>query len=117
MEGAIIQELLTALPSQLNLVLVIGLLAIGFCIKNIPALAKVRNNLIPIILPVVSVIFTVISGNASDSAGVVNNVFSGLVSAAFAVWFHQTYKNIFSMLPGAGSLDPPNENNEKDIQN
>lgn len=98
-----LQEVLTQLPSQINVVLVIGLLAVGYIVKHVPALEKVNNNLIPVILPVIAVVVTLITGDLSTSAGITQAIMSGFVNAAFAVWAHNTGKNIFEMLPSGGN--------------
>lgn len=88
-------SLLTQLPLQLNVVLVLTLFAIGYIIKNTPAFHKVSNDVIPIVLPLVSVAICILTrtGTMTDA------VMGGIINAAFAVWAHQTGKNIFNLLP------------------
>lgn len=92
------QEIITQLPSQLNIVLIIALFAVGYIVKHVPMLDKVNNNLIPIILPVIGVIVALATGDLSSTIGITQAIMSGIINAAFAVWAHTTGKNIFEML-------------------
>lgn len=95
------QDFIAALPAQLNIPLIICLFAGGYIIKNTPALRKINNSLIPLILPLISIIICVMKCNGDFSQGIM----SGIINSAFAVWMHQTGKNIFYMLPSGVSKD------------
>ena len=87
-----VSELLTALNASINIPVIIFLLAVGYCIKHTPALEKVSNNLIPIIIFVLSVI---ICGVMNISDNIAASIMSGVINAAAAIGLHSTGKNIF----------------------
>lgn len=93
-----LHQLITELPAQLNIPLLIALMAGGYIIKHVPAMKKVSNNLIPIILPVCAVIVSLLLGDISSAEGIVTAIISGLINAAMAVWTHESGKNIFEMI-------------------
>lgn len=101
-----IDQIMTALPGQINIVLLLCLMAVGFIIKHTAIFAKVSNNLIPIIVVVIALVFTLITGDLSTTNGVVNAIMSGFINAALAVWAHQAGKNVFELL-GTSNKDGP----------
>lgn len=94
-------EILTSMLSEaltnVNLVIVVVLMAIGFIIKHVKFLEKVENNLIPPILLVVSIVISFI-----DTGITLPSAFSAIISAAIAIGLHQSGKNIFTItiIPG-----------------
>lgn len=104
-----IDQILTALPGQVNIVLLIALMAVGFIIKHTSIFSKVSNNLIPIVVVIIAIVFTLITGDLSSTEGVVSAIMSGLINAALAVWAHQTGKNVFELL-GVNNKASPDSN-------
>lgn len=96
--GVDINQLLTELPAQLNIPLLIALMALGYMIKHVPALSKVSNNLIPIILPVGAILVALLTGDTSSVNGIIASMINGLINAAMAVYLHSTGKNIFEFI-------------------
>ena len=92
-----IQALLTEIPSHVNMILILGLMALGYVIKHAGFAEKYSNKLIPITLIVVAIIVTMITSDCSTANGVVLAAVNGLVNAAISVWIHETGKNIFEM--------------------
>lgn len=90
-------ELVSALTGEINFVVVIFLLAIGYCIKHLPILEKISNNLIPITLIVLGVIVCALIA-ISNGGDMVRAIMSGVVNAAISIALHQTGKNIFEMI-------------------
>lgn len=89
-----ISELLTQLGVVVNIALVLFLLAVGYCIKHTPALDKVSNNLIPVILVVLGAVVGVLTkGDTTIASAIVN----GIINAAIAIAIHQSGKNIFEI--------------------
>lgn len=87
-----------ALMGQINPVLLIALMALGFIIKHSPALQKISNGLIPLILLTVSIVMAFVITGTYTANGFVSAVVTGLINAAIAVWFHESGKNIFELL-------------------
>lgn len=95
-----LQTLITEIPSHVNMVLLIGLMALGYVIKHTSWCENVSNKLIPIILSVVAIIAIMLTSDLSTATGVLYAVVNGFVNAAIAVWAHETGKNIFEMRNG-----------------
>lgn len=93
-----LEQLIIQVPSQLNFPLLIGLMAIGYLIKNTKALSLVSNKIIPLILLLFGVVISIILGDHSSSEGITMAIINGLTNAAIAVWAHETGKNIFEMM-------------------
>lgn len=104
-----LEQLIIQVPGQLNFPLLIGLMAIGYIIKNTKALSRVSNKIIPLILLVFGVVVSIILGDSSGSDGVAMAVINGLANAAIAVWLHETGKNVFEMM----NVDKLKGDNEK----
>lgn len=87
--------LVSLIGTIINPVVIVVLLALGVCIKHVPALEKVSNNLIPIILIVVGIVadIAVKSPDVTYAVAVMN----GIVDAALAITIHQSGKNIFAL--------------------
>lgn len=95
-----IQTLLTEIPSHVNMVLILGLMALGYVIKHAGFCANFSNKLIPITLTVVAIFATVITSDCSTMNNVMLAAINGLINAAVAVWIHEAGKNIFEMKHG-----------------
>lgn len=96
-----LQTLFAQFGVTISIVVIIFLLAIGYCIKHIKAFDKVSNNLIPIILVVLGAITTLLTKTADTS--VVMALMNGIINAAVAIAIHQSGKNIFEMVTLSGS--------------
>lgn len=91
-------KLAEALLGQINPVLLIALMALGFLIKHSPKLQKISNGLIPLILLVMAVIVAFVASGTYTVNGFVSALVTGLINAAIAVWFHESGKNLFELL-------------------
>lgn len=100
-----LEQLIVQVPGQLNIPVVIGLMAIGYIIKNTKALNMVSNKIIPLILLGVSIVLSIILADGYSMKEITMALISGLSNAAIAVWAHETGKNVFEMV------------NAKDIKN
>ncbi len=76
--------------SNVNLSIVVALLAIGFCIKHFSFLDNIKNGLIPPILCIVGVVLAFMMNGFT-----VGVFISGIVSAAISIGLHQMGKNVF----------------------
>lgn len=103
--------LVSLIGTIINPVVVVVLLAIGVCIKHVPTLEKVSNNLIPIILIVVGMLADVATKSPDVTYAVA--VMNGVVDAALAITIHQSGKNVFSMFTGT-VVDNTSEAESKD---
>lgn len=92
------QEMITAVPSYVNVSLLVGLMALGYVIKHTSIFGKVSNKLIPVILAVTAILAITCTSNLATVEDFVTAFVSGLVNAAVAVYVHETGKNIFEML-------------------
>ena len=92
------EQIVTQLPGQINIILILCLMAIGYVIKHTTIFAKVSNHLIPIVVVVVSLAITIITGDLTSTDGAVQAIMTGFINAALAVWAHETGKNVFEML-------------------
>lgn len=91
-------KLAEALFGQINPVLLIALMALGFLIKYSPQLQKISNGLIPLILLAMAVIVEFVMSGTYTVNGFVSALVTGLINAAIAVWFHESGKNLFELL-------------------
>lgn len=89
---AITMQLLDEALSNVNIAIVLGLMAVGFLIKHIKFLEKVENDLIPPILLLLSIVAVVLTDGFT-----VQSIISAIVNAAVAVGLHQQGKNIFTV--------------------
>lgn len=86
----------SALNIDVNIITIIALMALGFCIKHIKFLSKISNNLIPIIILITSLAIGIIDKNADTT--VVQAVLCSVINAAIAIGFHQYGKNFIPMI-------------------
>lgn len=92
MDLNITENLITEAFANVNLIIVLGLMAIGFIIKHTNFLDKVSNDIIPPTLLVLGLIAAFIQDGFTFAAAI-----SGIVSAAVAIGLHQQGKNIFTV--------------------
>lgn len=97
MNEMLFQDLLAQIPSHINIVLLLGLMALGYIIKHSGICGKVSNKLIPIILAIAAIIAILFTSDLSSKEHVFIAIINGVVNAAIAVWIHETGKNIFEM--------------------
>ena len=97
----ITSQLLEEAIANINIAVVIALMAVGFIIKHVKFLEKVENNLIPPILLVVSILIVVLMDGFT-----VQSIISAIINAAVAVGLHQQGKNIFTItvVPSLGNF-------------
>ena len=92
MEANMVNNLINEALTNVNVAIVVALMAVGFIIKHVKFLEKIQNDLIPPILFVLSIVASFIQSGVS-----LESVIAALVSAAIAIGLHQTGKNIFSV--------------------
>jgi hypothetical protein len=85
-------QLINEAFANVNVTLVIALMALGFIVKHVKFLESVNNNIIPPML----LLFSVVAVTVMDGF-TVQSIISGIVNAAVAVGLHQQGKNIFSV--------------------
>lgn len=85
-------EVMTQVMGNVNVSIVITLMALGFAIKHFKFLEKFQNDFIPPFLLLVSIVLTFIDAGIS-----VPSVMTAIISAAIAIGLHQEGKNIFSV--------------------
>lgn len=91
-------ELTSALMGQVRIPLLIALMALGYIIKHTPALNKISNALIPVILLITAIVIALVLNGDYSMQGITQAVVSGLINAAIAVYMHESGRNIFGML-------------------
>lgn len=92
MDQQLMSQFVNEILSNINILVVVTLMAVGFIIKHVKFLEKVDNSLIPVILLVLSFVFTFIDTGLS-----VPSIFIAILSAAVAIGLHQQGKNIFTV--------------------
>ena len=95
--------LFEGIQGQINVELVIVLMAIGAIIKHVKKLEKVNNNLIPVILFCLSVVFCVACLDTYTTDTIIHALASAFCNATAAVYCHQTGKGISSFLVQEGA--------------
>lgn len=88
----LMSQLINEAFANVNVTLVIALMALGFIVKHVKFLEKVNNNIIPPML----LLFSVVAVTIMDGF-TVQSIISGIVNTAVAVGLHQQGKNIFSV--------------------
>ena len=88
----LMSQLINEAFANVNVTLVIALMALGFIVKHVKFLENVNNNIIPPLLLLFSIIAVVCMDGFT-----VPSIISGIVNAAVAVGLHQEGKNIFSV--------------------
>lgn len=96
MSNIFASQLLEEAMANVNVPLVVALMAIGFIIKHFKLFEKVENVLIPPVLLVFSVVVLAFE-NGFNVDTIIPTIISGIVNAAVAIGLHQQGKNIFTM--------------------
>ena len=96
MSNIFASQLLEEAMANVNVPLVVALMAIGFIIKHFKLFEKVENVLIPPVLLVFSVVVLAFE-NGFTVDTIIPTIISGIVNAAVAIGLHQQGKNIFTM--------------------
>lgn len=92
MDNILVTKLINESLANVNVSVVVTLMAIGFLIKHVKFLDKVNNDVIPPVLLLCSAIFMTIMDGFT-----VQSIISAIVNAAVAVGLHQQGKNIFTV--------------------
>lgn len=92
MDNILVTQLINESLANVNVSVVVTLMAIGFLIKHIKFLDKVNNDVIPPVLLLCSAVFMVITDGFTVQA-----IISAIVNTAVAVGLHQQGKNIFTV--------------------
>ena len=117
MEANIMNEIMSEALTNVNVTIVVGLMAVGFIIKHLKFLEKIHNDLIPVIILVLSFVATYV-----DSGVSIASTIAALTSCAVAIGLHQTGKNIFTVtivpklvdVLGSTTNNSENTTNEED---
>lgn len=88
----LVNDLLQEALANVNITLVVALMALGFIVKHVSFLDKINNDLIPPVLLLFSIIVMVFTDGFT-----VASIVSAIVNAAVAVGLHQQGKNIFTV--------------------
>lgn len=101
MDSNLTTQFLEEALANVNVTLVVVLMAIGFIIKHFKIFEKVENNVIPPILLVFSVVALSINNGFS-----IPTVITAVINAAVAIGLHQQGKNIFTVtvIPAVSDL-------------
>lgn len=95
-------EIIESAISQVNItfdpLLVLVLLMLGALIKHSKATVKINNVFIPLILVVVSMVYTLLKLPTFGRVIIVDAVASSIVNAGLAVFVHSSGKSIFDYL-------------------
>jgi len=110
----IVNEFIQAAVSNINIITVVFLMAIGFIVKHVKYLDKVSNDIIPIILLLCSIAITLVQYGCSTES-----IIGAIISAAVAIGLHQTGKNIFTVtiIPSITKKFSNSENEKTDEDN
>ena len=96
MDNIFAAQLLEEAMANVDIALVVALMAIGFIIKHFTLFEKVENNLIPPVLLVFSIIVLVFRDGLTGDT-IIPTIISAIVNAAVAIGLHQQGKNIFTI--------------------
>lgn len=96
MDNIFVTQLLEEAMANVDVALVVALMAIGFIIKHFKLFQTVENNLIPPVLLVFSIVVLVFRDGLNTET-IIPTIISAIVNAAVAIGLHQQGKNIFTM--------------------
>lgn len=96
MNNMITTQLLQEAMANVDIPLVVALMALGFIIKHFSLFEKIENNLIPPVLLVFSII-VLVCRDGLTGATIIPTIISAIVNAAVAIGLHQQGKNIFTI--------------------
>lgn len=88
----ITNQLIEEALANVNIGIVLGLMAIGFLIKHVSFFEKVENDLIPPILLLSSIVAVILTEGFT-----IPSIISAVINAAVSVGLHQQGKNIFTV--------------------
>ena len=88
----LVSQLVEQAFAEVNVSVVVGLMALGYIIKHFKAFKNIDNNIIPPALLMCGIIAVVCMEGFNVQA-----IISGVVNAAAAVGLHQQGKNIFTV--------------------
>lgn len=103
MSEIFVTQLLEQAMSNVNVPLVVALMAIGFIIKHFSLFEKIENDLIPPVLLVFSIIVLLFENGGENF---IATIIAAIVNAAVAIGLHQQGKNIFTVtiIPSIGDI-------------
>lgn len=96
MDNIFAAQLLEEAMANVDVALVVALMAVGFIIKHFKLFETVENNLIPPVLLVFSIVVLSFRDGLTGET-VIPTIISAIVNAAVAIGLHQQGKNIFTM--------------------
>lgn len=96
MSNIFASQLLEEAMANVDVALVVALMAVGFIIKHFKLFEKVENTLIPPVLLVFSIVLLVFK-NGLNADTIIPTIISAIVNAAVAIGLHQQGKNIFTV--------------------
>lgn len=93
--------------------IIIGLIALGFCIKHFSFFKKISNEYIPFILTLVSIVISIVLLSEYNTYTVANAFINSFLSAAISIGIHQQGKGFLkSFRPKEEEIEPPSEEDE-----
>lgn len=92
MPNDIVQHILTEAMKNVDIVVLVCLLAIGFCIKHFSFLKKIQNDFIPPFLLLLAIVIEFAQHGFS-----IMSIITAIVTAAIAIGLHTQGKNLFTV--------------------
>ena len=92
MDNILVTQLIEEALVNVNVPVVVALMAIGFIIKHVKFLDKISSDVIPPVLLLCSIVAMIVLEGFS-----VATIITGIVNAAIAIGLHQQGKNIFTV--------------------
>lgn len=92
MPNDIVQRILTEAMKNVDIIVLVCLLAIGFCIKHFSFLKKIQNDFIPPFLLLLAIIIEFAQHGFS-----IMSIITAIVTAAIAIGLHTQGKNLFTV--------------------
>ena len=92
MDNILVTQLIQEALANVNVSIVVALMAIGFIIKHVKFLDKVNSDIIPPVLLLCSIVAMIVLEGFS-----VATIITAIVNAAIAIGLHQQGKNIFTV--------------------
>ena len=105
MSDIFVTQLLEEAMTNVDVALVVALMAVGFIIKHFKIFENIKNEIIPPVLLVFSIVLLLFrNGFAAESF--MTTIVSAIINAAVAIGLHQQGKNIFTItiVPSIGNL-------------
>lgn len=92
MPNDIVQHILAEAMKNVDIVVLVCLLAIGFCIKHFSFLKKIQNDFIPPFLLLLAIVIEFAQHGFS-----IMSIITAIVTAAIAIGLHTQGKNLFTV--------------------